>query len=171
MVVFTGGDEKSPPTTPASQVKPKAKTPNGKGDGKTTPGKEEQKKGQTPGKGDGSTPGGKKVKKVLEGNVVMEEMKDGHGPEAKPGRTVGVYYSGKLQNGKQFDSTMQGKPFKFKLGKSEVIKGWDIGVKGMKVGGKRKLTIPAKMAYGSQNIPGIPPNSTLVFDVELKTIN
>lgn len=86
---------------------------------------------------------------------------------------VAVYYTGKLaKNGKQFDQTNKGPGFKFKLGQGRVIKGWDLGVAGMKVGGKRKLTIPAALAYGAGGAPPqIPPNSTLVFDVELKALN
>lgn len=76
-------------------------------------------------------------------------------------------YVGKLENGKQFDANTGGKPFSFVLGRGEVIAGWDQGLAGMNVGGERRLTIPAKLAYGNQKIPGIPPNSTLKFDVKL----
>ena len=72
---------------------------------------------------------------------MVEDLKIGNGPEAKSGKMIGMYYSGKLKaNNKQFDATLTGKPFRFRLGKGEVIKGWDIGVEGMKVGGKRRLT-------------------------------
>lgn len=86
---------------------------------------------------------------------------------------MAVYYNGKLaKNGKQFDQTNKGPGFKFKLGQGRVIKGWDLGVPGMKVGGKRKLTIPASLAYGAGGAPPqIPPHSTLVFEVELKALN
>ena len=86
---------------------------------------------------------------------------------------MAVYYNGKLQkNGKQFDKTDKGPGFKFKLGQGRVIKGWELGIVGMKVGGKRKMTIPPSLAYGAGGAPPqIPPNSTLVFDVELKTLN
>lgn len=73
-------------------------------------------------------------------------------------------YIGKLKNGKQFDANTKGKPFSFRLGKGEVIKGWDLGLVGMKVGGERRLEIPANMAYGNKSLPGIPGNSTLIFD-------
>jgi FK506-binding nuclear protein len=111
------------------------------------------------------------MKKVLSGHVIMEEVKEGHGPTAKAGKMVHVYYTGRLQNGKVFDSCTGGKPLKFKLGASEVIKGWDIGLQGMKVGGKRKLKIPPKMGYGNSRQGPIPPNSTLDFDVELKAVS
>lgn len=76
-------------------------------------------------------------------------------------------YIGKLQNGKTFDSNTKGKPFNFKLGRGEVIKGWDVGLAGMRIGGERRLTIPPNMAYGKQANAGIPANSTLIFDVKL----
>ena len=86
---------------------------------------------------------------------------------------VNVYYVGSLQSTKkQFDSVQSGPGFKFRLGKNEVIKGWDIGLNGMKVGGVRKLTIPSHLAYGVKGSPPvIPPNSTLVFTVELKGLS
>lgn len=86
---------------------------------------------------------------------------------------MAVYYCGKLQkNGKQFDKSNKGPGFKFKLGQGRVIRGWDMGLVGMKVGGKRQLTIPASLAYGSGGAPpSIPPNATLLFDVELKALN
>jgi FKBP-type peptidyl-prolyl cis-trans isomerase len=93
----------------------------------------------------------------------------GTGAVAQAGKTVTVHYTGWLTNGTKFDSSVdRGQKFDFPLGQGRVIKGWDEGVAGMKVGEKRKLTIPANMAYGAQGFPPvIPPNSVLIFDVEL----
>ena len=97
------------------------------------------------------------------------ELQVGEGAEAASGQTVSVHYRGTLENGKQFDASYdRGTPFTFPLGAGRVIKGWDEGVVGMKVGGKRKLVIPPDLAYGSRGAGGvIPPNATLVFEVEL----
>ncbi|HSF68588.1 MAG TPA: FKBP-type peptidyl-prolyl cis-trans isomerase [Nitrospiraceae bacterium] len=96
----------------------------------------------------------------------------GTGATAEAGQTVSVHYTGWLENGKKFDSSVdRAQPFSFSLGVGRVIKGWDEGVKGMKVGGKRKLTIPSKLGYGAQGAGGvIPPNATLIFDVELLSV-
>ncbi|KAJ3119393.1 peptidylprolyl isomerase fpr4 [Physocladia obscura] len=103
--------------------------------------------------------------------LIVEDVVEGKGPIAKAGNKVGVRYVGKLTNGKVFDSNTSGKAFQFKLGKGDVIKGWDIGVSGMRVGGARKLTIPPALAYGSQGAPpDIPKNATLQFEVKLLTI-
>ncbi|OFZ21087.1 MAG: peptidylprolyl isomerase [Bdellovibrionales bacterium GWB1_55_8] len=102
-----------------------------------------------------------------------EDLKKGTGAEAQPGKTVTVHYTGWLTDGKKFDSSVdRGQPFKFNLGAGQVIQGWDKGVVGMKVGGKRKLTIPPQMGYGERGAGGvIPPNATLVFEVELLGVN
>nr|XP_033323023.1 46 kDa FK506-binding nuclear protein [Megalopta genalis] len=111
-------------------------------------------------------------KRLVEGGVQIEELKLGSGTLAKAGRFVSVYYVGRLKNGKKFDSTTQGEGFKFKLGKGEVIKGWDVGIAGMKIGGKRRITIPPTMAYGAKGSPPvIPGNATLVFEVELRNVH
>jgi peptidylprolyl isomerase/FKBP-type peptidyl-prolyl cis-trans isomerase FkpA len=102
------------------------------------------------------------------GTVEIEEQLVGTGAEAQAGHQVEVHYTGRLLDGKQFDSSRGGSPFSFKLGAGQVIKGWDQGVAGMKVGGQRKLTIPPELGYGMRGFPGvIPPQATLVFDVEL----
>ena len=99
----------------------------------------------------------------------IEIVTEGSGPEIENGRTAVVHYIGKLTDGTVFDSSVsRGETFSFTLGAGQVIKGWDRGVQGMKVGEKRILTIPSHLAYGENGIPGvIPPNATLVFDVEL----
>ncbi|KAH3900033.1 related to FK506-binding protein 3 [Saccharomycodes ludwigii] len=110
-----------------------------------------------------------KVKtQVLEGGIIIEDRVTGTGKKAKRGDKIGMRYVGKLKkNGKVFDKNTKGKPFVFKLGRGEVIKGWDIGVAGMCVGGERRIIIPAAYAYGTQALPGIPGNSDLTFDVKL----
>jgi FKBP-type peptidyl-prolyl cis-trans isomerase FkpA len=101
------------------------------------------------------------------------EVKPGEGVTATKGKTVSVHYTGRLTDGTKFDSSYdRGQPIDFPLGAGVVIKGWDQGIEGMQVGGKRKLTIPPELAYGARGTPGgpIPPNATLVFDVELVAV-
>jgi len=99
--------------------------------------------------------------------VLVDDKKEGKGKAAKKGDRVEMRYIGKLKNGKVFDSNKKGKPFSFKLGVGQVIKGWDVGVAGMTAGGERRLTIPAAMAYGKKGAPpDIPPNSDLIFDIK-----
>jgi FKBP-type peptidyl-prolyl cis-trans isomerase FkpA len=101
--------------------------------------------------------------------LAIQDLQVGTGAEAKTGNRVTVHYRGTLTDGKKFDASYdRNQPFTFRLGAGEVIKGWDQGVAGMKVGGKRKLTIPPSLGYGAQGAGGlIPPNATLIFEVEL----
>jgi len=156
---------------------------NGTGDQES--GKKKKKKKNKKKNKEGESPAGTPVKTpsttpkqktpastTLPTGVIVQDTQLGSGPEAKSGRFVHVYYVGRLhKDNKQFDSAVSGKPFKFRLGKGEVIKGWEDGLQGMKVGGKRKLTIPAAQAYGSKQMGPIPANSTLIFDVELKAVS
>ena len=106
----------------------------------------------------------------MENGLIIEDIIIGEGEEAKDFNKVIVNYTGKLEDGSIFDSSLKPgrSPFTFTLGSGSVIKGWDLGVKGMKVGGKRKLTIPSELGYGSRGAGGvIPPDATLIFEVEL----
>lgn len=101
-----------------------------------------------------------------------EDLKVGSGAEAVAGKTVSVHYTGWLEDGTKFDSSVdRGEPFSFRLGAGGVIAGWDEGVAGMKVGGKRRLVIPSALGYGTRGAGGvIPPNATLIFEVELLSV-
>jgi protein-disulfide isomerase len=109
---------------------------------------------------------------TLPGGLVLKDVKVGTGPAVKSGDTVSVHYVGTLTDGKEFDSSRKhGQPFDFEVGKGRVIKGWDQGLVGMKVGGRRSLTIPSDLAYGDRGMGSvIPPKSTLLFDIELLSI-
>lgn len=116
--------------------------------------------------------GDKMAQKITDSGLKYEDLAEGEGNVAEAGQRVSVHYTGWLSDGTQFDSSVsRNEPFQFSLGKGMVIRGWDEGVAGMKVGGKRKLTIPPQLGYGAQGAGGvIPPNATLVFEVELLDI-
>jgi len=106
---------------------------------------------------------------IMAESLIVEDLQIGTGEEALVGKQVTVHYTGWLTNGQKFDSSLdRNKPFSFPLGAGNVIKGWDQGVVGMKIGGKRKLTIPSELGYGARGAGAIiPPNATLIFEVEL----
>ena len=118
-------------------------------------------------KGEGPPPTSEPAVKAASG-LVTHELHVGTGATAEKGRTVVVHYHGWLADGTTFDASRpRGEPFEFVLGRGEVIKGWDEGVAGMKVGGARRLIVPPALGYGDQAMGKIPPGSTLTFDVEL----
>ncbi|XP_044253816.1 46 kDa FK506-binding nuclear protein [Tribolium madens] len=149
------------------EVKPKqngiAKPTPKKKKNEEKPKQEEKKEKQKP----------KPKQSNLKGGVVIQDIKEGSGDVVKDGKFVHVYYEGRLkENNKMFDSTTKGPGFSFRVGKGEVIKGWDVGLIGMKVGGKRRIICPPKMAYGPKGSPPvIPPNANLIFDVEVKKVS
>ncbi|QIW98493.1 hypothetical protein AMS68_004011 [Peltaster fructicola] len=151
----------------AAAVNGKAETPaSAKSDKKVAFAKEIEQ-GPTPSKP--AEANGASIKTIA--GVKIDVRKVGTGPAAKKGDRVSMRYIGKLENGKVFDSNKKGKPFSFKLGVGEVIKGWDIGVAGQCAGGELRLTIPAAQAYGSKSLPDIPANSTLIFDLKVLEIS
>ncbi|EPZ33118.1 Peptidyl-prolyl cis-trans isomerase, FKBP-type domain-containing protein [Rozella allomycis CSF55] len=129
----------------------------------------EKKVAETP-KKVAETPKKESNKKTLANGLVIEDRKVGDGKKASKNNKVAVRYVGKLSNGKVFDSNTKGRPFEFVLGKGQVIKGWDLGIEGMAIGGERRLVIPAPLAYGKQGAGDIPKNATLTFDVKLLAI-
>lgn len=170
----------------AVEQKQKQESKDGK-DGKAKSDKKVQfaknlEQGPTPSPQEKKPNGTLGVKQVK--GVTIDDKKLGSGPGAKNGNKISMRYIGKLESGKVFDCKLlhstidcaitnlclankSGSPFSFKLGKGEVIDGWEIGVAGMAVGGERRITVPANLAYGKKALPGIPANSTLVFDVKL----
>lgn len=116
----------------------------------------------------------KQADEVVETEVtelVIEDTLVGEGEEAQSGDKVSMHYTGTLTDGSKFDSSLdRGEPFEFTIGAGEVIQGWEQGIPGMRVGGTRTLTIPADLGYGANERPGIPANSTLIFEVELLEI-
>lgn len=114
-------------------------------------------------------PGSESKEQTTASGLRYTDYGGGSGPAAKAGDRVQVHYTGTLEDGRKFDSSRdRNQPFEFDLGRDQVIKGWDEGVAGMKVGDTRRLVIPGDLAYGSRGAGGvIPPNATLIFDVEL----
>jgi FKBP-type peptidyl-prolyl cis-trans isomerase FkpA len=112
------------------------------------------------------------AEKMTDSGLKYEDLAEGEGPVAAAGQKVSVHYTGWLTDGRKFDSSLdRNEPFSFPLGRGMVIRGWDEGVAGMKVGGRRRLTIPPQLGYGPRGAGGvIPPNATLVFEVELLEI-
>lgn len=109
---------------------------------------------------------------TADSGLQYEDVVVGQGPAAQAGDTVSVHYTGTLENGQKFDSSLdRDTPFTFTLGRGSVIAGWEEGLVGMQVGGKRKLIIPPNLGYGATGQGAIPPNATLLFDVELLSIN
>ncbi|MEJ2307723.1 MAG: FKBP-type peptidyl-prolyl cis-trans isomerase [Gammaproteobacteria bacterium] len=111
--------------------------------------------------------------RITDSGLKIEDLEEGSGETATTGMTVTVHYTGWLENGTRFDSSLdRNDPLQFGLGRGMVIRGWDEGVAGMKVGGKRKLTIPPHLGYGTAGAGGvIPPNATLIFEVELLDVD
>jgi len=166
MIAFLAGacSPQTPPSTPTPPPPPAAPaetvTPPPAGDA------------QVPSSPDAAVPGGPPPagnQQSLPNGVKYTILKPGQGKVAEPGKTVSVHYTGWLTDGKQFDSSRgRGEPFEFALGAGQVIPGWDTGVAGMKVGEQRRLEIPPEHGYGAQGAGSdIPPNSTLIFEVEL----
>jgi FKBP-type peptidyl-prolyl cis-trans isomerase len=127
----------------------------------------EQPASEQPARQQSGRPSGEPVEEATE--LRIEDITEGTGAEAQPGQVAVVHYTGWLADGTRFDSSLDaGRPFEFTIGAGEVISGWDQGVAGMKVGGTRRLIIPPALGYGEQGAGGvIPPNATLVFEVEL----
>jgi FKBP-type peptidyl-prolyl cis-trans isomerase len=157
--------EQSSTTTTTSAASGTSATPGAT----TTGGATSEPADKAPSATSGATEG---QERTLPGGLKVTDVKVGSGPMAESGSTVAVHYTGWLMDGTKFDSSLdRGSPIVFQLGAGRVIKGWEEGIKGMRVGGKRKLTIPSSMGYGAQGYPPvIPPDATLQFDVELMDV-
>ena len=157
---------------PVKKEAPKKEEPKKKEAAKKEEPKKEAAKKEEPKKEEPKKEESKKDnKKVLANGLIIEDVKVGTGAAAKSGKKIGMRYIGRLTTGKVFDKNTSGKPFNFNLGRGEVIKGWDLGIQGMMLGGERRLTIPPALAYGAQGAPpDIPRNATLVFEVKLVTL-
>ena len=159
----------APEEPPAKKEEPPAKKEKKE---EKTPAKKEEKKKEAP-KPETPASGGKQLKREFKNGMEILNVAMGQvdGKKAEPGKRVTMKYVGRLQSGKIFDQTKGNATFQFRLGIGEVIKGWDVGVAGMRVGDKRRLTIPPAMAYGKKGVKGaIPGNATLIFDVELVNV-
>lgn len=162
-------DSDEEPAPPPKLSKLNNGMPNGvsKKENKTKEGKQ-KKRQQTVEQSDGK----KSNPKPTSSGLTIEELREGKGAEVKIGRKVQVYYEGRfISNNKIFDKTNSGKGFEFVVGRGNVIRGWDVGVLGMRAGGKRRLICAPNMAYGKKGSPpAIPPNATLVFDIEMRNV-
>ncbi|KAK5078457.1 peptidylprolyl isomerase fpr3 [Lithohypha guttulata] len=159
--------------TPPQDTTKEAVQASGADSGKKVQFAKNLEQGPTPSKNDPAKPDTKTDSKKSSSlgvkdvqGVSVDERKVGTGPQAKKGSKLEMRYIGKLDDGKVFDSNKSGKPFSFKLGAGEVIKGWDLGLAGIASGGERRLIIPAHLAYGKKALPGIPANSKLTFDIK-----
>eukprot|EP01084_Bolivina_argentea_P212845 361710_1 len=163
---------KSPQQKPAKSPKSPQQKPKKAATTKTSNvSDEDDSKQSAPKTDDKKTKKSKKNKKMqtMKGGLKYRDMKIGDGKVIQHGQSVKVFYVGQMDDKKVFDKTIHGDGFEFNFGKGDVIKGWDLGLKGMKVGGKRKLIIPSKLAYGtSGSPPQIPPNAQLTFTIEVK---
>ena len=171
------GEAATPPTDSKKSANVAAQTNGTSSDsGKKVQFAKNLEQGPTPSKADAAKSTADDKKKAAPSTirdvqgVTVDERKVGTGPNAKKGSKLEMRYIGKLDNQKVFDSNKSGKPFSFKLGVGDVIKGWDVGLMGIQSGGERRLTIPAHLAYGKKALPGIPANSKLTFDIKCLSV-
>ena len=161
----------APPGTVLPRTAPDANDPaQAQGEAAVITAKGSPESGKTPAYSP-ALPTAKGETKTTKNGVKYETLKEGAGDELKPGRVAAFHYVGTLENGTTFDSSRKnGKPYKVTIGSGQLIRGWEEGLPGMRVGEIRKLWVPAKMAYGEIEKTGIPPNSNLIFEVELMEI-